>query len=124
MRHRFCISSSTSRKYHFKSRGNQLFHSSYKVFVNVSTVLPKVYIPHNGLFPTTFKCATKIKKMIYFFICSTTATQIFCSLGSICHLVFFIFVRQFTFEVQIFKLRKTDVPFSFLYKQINTINNS
>ena len=33
-------------------------------------------------------------------------------------LVFFIFVRQFISKVQIFKLRKTDVHFSFLYKQI------
>ena len=31
-------------------RGNQIFHASCKVFFNVSTVLPKVCIPHNGLF--------------------------------------------------------------------------
>ena len=43
-------------------RGNQIFHASYEVVVDVSTVLPKVYIPHNGLFPTIFKSATKIKK--------------------------------------------------------------
>ena len=51
-------------------RGNQIFHVPYKVVVDVSTVLPKVYIPHNSFFPTIFKCATKIKKIIYFVIFS------------------------------------------------------
>ena len=98
----------------FNYCGNQIFHASYKVFMNVSTVLPKVYIPYNGLFfRTIFKCPTKMKKVIHFVICGTTVTEIFCNLGCICHLVFFIFARQFAFEVQGFKLRKTDVHFSF-----------
>ena len=99
-------------------RGNQIFYAFYKVLVDVS----RGFI--TGFFPTLSKCATKIKKIIYFVICSTNATQIFCGLGSIYYLIFFIFVRQSIFEVQIFKLRKTDVHFSVLYKQINKINNS
>ena len=82
---------------------------------------PKSIYLITGFSPTIFKSATKINKIIYFVICTTAATQIFCSFGSICYLVFFIFVRKFILEVQIFKLIKTDGHFSFLYKQMNTI---
>ena len=88
-------------------RQNQVCHASVCRCLNslVQSLYTSIYL-YKSIFPPSLNVLQKLKKIIYFFICSTTATEIFCSLGSTCYLVFFIFVRQFIFEVQIFKSKK------------------